>query len=50
MKQLIKAAIGAALVGLEIGLGQAEATAALARDAGFPHTEIRNDLEKQETR
>jgi release factor glutamine methyltransferase len=37
-------AFGATLVGVEIGLGQAEATAALARAAGFAHTEIRDDL------
>lgn len=37
-------ALGASLVGVEIGRGQAEATAALARDAGFPETEIRDDL------
>jgi release factor glutamine methyltransferase len=37
-------ALGAELVGLEIGAGQAEATAALARAAGFATTEIRADL------
>lgn len=37
-------AFGAELVGLEIGAGQAEATAALARAAGFATTEIRDDL------
>lgn len=37
-------AFGATLVGLEIGRGQAEATAALAREAGFAATEVRDDL------
>lgn len=37
-------AFGATLVGVEIGAGQAEATAVLARAAGFPLTEIRDDL------
>jgi release factor glutamine methyltransferase len=37
-------AFGAALVALEIGQGQADATAALARAAGFGATEIREDL------
>ncbi|MEV4423338.1 peptide chain release factor N(5)-glutamine methyltransferase [Patulibacter sp. NPDC049589] len=37
-------ALGAELVGVEIGAGQAEATAVLARDAGFAYTEIRDDL------
>ena len=37
-------AFGAVIVGVEIGAGQAEATAALARAAGFPETEIRDDL------
>ncbi|WP_051471706.1 peptide chain release factor N(5)-glutamine methyltransferase [Patulibacter minatonensis] len=37
-------AFGATLVGVEIGIGQADATAALARAAGFPDTEVRDDL------
>lgn len=37
-------AFGAALVGLEVGEGQADAVAALARDAGFPDTAVREDL------
>lgn len=37
-------AFGATLVGVEIGAGQAESAAALARAAGFPETEIRDDL------
>lgn len=37
-------AFGATLVGLEVGEGQAEAVAALARAAGFAATEVRDDL------
>jgi release factor glutamine methyltransferase len=37
-------AFGATLVGLEVGEGQAEAVAALAREAGFAATEVRDDL------
>jgi release factor glutamine methyltransferase len=37
-------AFGATLVGLEVGEGQAVAVAALAREAGFAATEIRDDL------
>jgi release factor glutamine methyltransferase len=37
-------AFGATLVGLEVGEGQADAVAGLARDAGFADTEIRDDL------
>jgi release factor glutamine methyltransferase len=37
-------AAGADLVGVEIGRGQAGATAALAREAGFAEVEIRDDL------
>lgn len=37
-------AFGAALVGLEIGAGQADAVAALAADAGFVRVEVRDDL------
>jgi release factor glutamine methyltransferase len=37
-------AFGATLVGVEIGVGQADATAALTRAAGFPDVEVRDDL------
>jgi release factor glutamine methyltransferase len=37
-------AAGAVLVGVEIGRGQADATVALPSAAGFPRTEIRDDL------
>lgn len=46
IRRLLPAAVaaGAALTAIEVGAGQAPAVAALARDAGFAETEIRDDL------
>lgn len=46
VRRLLPAAreFGATFVGIEIGRGQAEATAEMARAAGFEDTEIRDDL------
>ena len=38
------AAAGAGLIALEVGAGQAEAVAAMVREAGFADTEITPDL------
>jgi len=44
LRPLVAAARGAALLAVEVGEGQAPAVAALAREAGFAHTQTRRDL------